>query len=344
MKCIKIGGRNVCFVCKRTGSVYKKYGKRLRIEKDGKSLMDAPVLKLSNVNVIGNVQVTTQALHFMMQEGIDVSYLSRSGTYIGHMTADSSKNIFLRLAQYQCYQSVARRLEIAKCIVENKVNNQMALIQKFRWKAEEYNRKKDLNEIKKMLATLKGKETSNEIMGVEGVCSAIYFRAYGHMFRCKTAFPGRNRRPPKDPINVILSLTYTFLTKEIASALEAESFETYLGFLHGIRYGRKSLALDLVEEFRQPAADRLVLRLFNKQMISEYDFDIDGDIIRLREEGFKKFCVEYEKWMTQSVSGMDPRSFRDILKEQTSQLKRAIREQTIYTPYSWGKENVPSLL
>ena len=329
---------------KEPGAYVKKCGKRLQVEKDGKRLMDLPVFKLSNVNIIGNVQVTTQALHFMMQEGIDVSYLNRSGTYVGHMTADSSKNIFLRLAQYQCYQSVARRLEIAKRIVENKVNNQMVLIRNFRWTAEEYDRKNDLNEIKKMLDTLREKETSNEIMGVEGICSAIYFRAYGYMFRCKTIFPGRNRRPPRDPINVILSLTYTFLSKEIASALEAESFETYLGFLHGIRYGRKSLALDLVEEFRQPAADRLVLRLFNKQMISEYDFDIEGDIVRLKEESFKKFCVEYEKWMTQPVSGLDPRSFRDILKEQISQLKKAIRERTIYIPYGWGKENVSGLL
>lgn len=329
---------------KEPGAYVRKCGKRLQVEKDGKRLMDLPVFKLSNVNIIGNVQVTTQALHFMMQEGIDVSYLSHSGTYVGHMTADSSKNIFLRLAQYQCYQSVARRLEIAKRIVENKVNNQMVLIRNFRWTAEEYDRKKDLNEIKKMLDTLREKETSNEIMGVEGICSAIYFRAYSHMFRCKTIFPGRNRRPPRDPINAILSLTYTFLTKEIVAALEAESFETYLGFLHGIRYGRKSLALDLVEEFRQPAADRLVLRLFNKQMISEYDFDIEGDIVRLKEKSFKKFCVEYEKWMTQPVSGLDPRSFRDILKEQISQLKKAIRERTLYIPFGWGKENVSGLL
>ena len=177
------------------GAYVRKCGKRIQVEKDGKRLMDLPVFKLSNVNIIGNVQVTTQALHFMMQEGIDVSYLSHSGTYVGHMTADSSKNIFLRLAQYQCYQSAARRLEIAKCIVENKVNNQMVLIRNFRWKAEEYDRKNDLNEIKKMLGTLREKETSNEIMGVEGICSAIYFRAYGHMFRCKTIFTGRNRRP-----------------------------------------------------------------------------------------------------------------------------------------------------
>ena len=329
---------------KEQGAYVKKCGKRIQVEKEGKRLADFPVFQVSNVNVIGNVQVTTQTLNFLMQEGVDVSFFSRSGTYIGHMTAAASRNIFLRMAQYDCYRDIRRRLVIARRIVENKVNNQVALIRKYRWKPEEYDRKNDLQEIDRMLATLKGKETANEIMGVEGICSAVYFRAYGHMFRCRLEFPGRNRRPPKDPINVMLSLTYTFLTKEVASTLEAESFETYLGFLHGIRYGRKSLALDIVEEFRQPVADRLVLRLFNKQMMSEYDFEFEGGGVLLCEEGFRKFCMEYEKWMTQPVSEMDPRSFRDILKEQVGLLKKAVREKGEYIPYQWGKKNVSDML
>lgn len=322
---------------KEQGAYVKKCGKRIQVEKDGQRLADLPVFQVTNINIVGNVQVTTQALHFLMQEGIDVSYLKRSGAYIGHMAADSSKNIFLRLAQHEWYRSVDRRLDMARRIVENKVQNQIALIRSFRWNQDEYDHKNDLREMERVLKSLKEKETSNEIMGVEGICSAIYFRAYGHMFRCKIEFHGRNRRPPKDPINVMLSLTYTFLTKEVAAVLEAESFETYLGFLHGIRYGRKSLALDLVEEFRQPVADRLVLRLFNKQMMSEYDFDLEEERVLLREKSFQKFCVEYEKWMTQSVSEADGRSFREILKEQISKLKKAVREQKEYVPYSWRR-------
>ena len=322
---------------KEQGAYVKKCGKRIQVEKDGQRLADLPVFQVTNINIVGNVQVTTQALHFLMQEGIDVSYLKRFGAYIGHMAADSSKNIFLRLAQHEWYRSVDRRLDMARRIVENKVQIQIALIRSFRWNQDEYDHKNDLREMERVLKSLKEKETSNEIMGVEGICSAIYFRAYGHMFRCKIEFHGRNRRPPKDPINVMLSLTYTFLTKEVAAVLEAESFETYLGFLHGIRYGRKSLALDLVEEFRQPVADRLVLRLFNKQMMSEYDFDLEEERVLLREKSFQKFCVEYEKWMTQPVSEADGRSFREILKEQISKLKKAVREQKEYVPYSWRR-------
>lgn len=329
---------------KEQGAYVRKCGRRIQVEKDGKRLVDFPVFQVTNINIIGNVQITTQALHFLMQEGIDVSYLSRSGNYIGHMTADSSKNIFLRLAQYNCYQSIEQRLQMARCIVENKANNQIELIKCYRWKAEEYDPGKDLDEIKKNLSKLKHKQTTNEIMGIEGICSAVYFRAYSHMFQCRLAFNDRNRRPPRDPINAVLSLAYTFLTKEVSSALEAESFETYLGFLHGIRYGRKSLALDLVEEFRQPVADRFVLRLFNKQMLSEYDFDYEGDRVLLREESFKKFCREYEKWMTQPLSVRNTKSFREILHDQISRLKKAVRERAEYVPFRWGKEYVSDLL
>lgn len=116
----------------------------------------------------------------------------------------------------------------------------------------------------------------------------LYFSVFSHMLKSNVKFETRNRRPPKDPINVILSLGYTFLTKEVESVLALHSFEMYIGFLHGIRYGRKSLALDLVEEFRQPVVDRLVLRLFNKRILNEYDFETQEGRVLLLEEGFRK--------------------------------------------------------
>jgi len=141
---------------------------------------------------------------------------------------------------------------------------------------------------------------------------------------------------------VILSLGYTLLTKEVASALESESFETYLGFLHGIRYGRQSLALDIVEEFRQPVIDRLTVRLFNKNMISKLDFEWEDDKIILTEGGFQKYCRAYEKWMKEPSGKMDSRCFRSIIKAQISGLKRAVREHHAYVPYEWRSEDVSS--
>lgn len=199
------------------------------------------------------------------------------------------------------------------------------------WKEDEIN-------LCRYQETLEARETIQQIMGVEGICSQIYFKAYGKMFKCRLRFEDRNRRPPRDPINVILSLGYTFLTREVSLALETESFEMYLGFLHGLRYGRKSLPLDIVEEFRQPVIDRLALRMFNKGMLGEYDFEEEEDAVRLTEEGFGKFCKEFERWMTDKTFSDNDMGFRSRIKSQAVILKQAIQDKMPYRPYSWKEE------
>jgi CRISPR-associated protein Cas1 len=164
------------------------------------------------------------------------------------------------------------------------------------------------------------------------------------MFKSSVRFEKRTRRPPKDPINVILSLAYTFLTIEVSSVLESESFEVCLGLLHGIRYGRKSLALDIVEEFRQRVVDRLVLKLFNRRILSEYDFEDDEfGQITLNDDGFHRFCFAYEEWMT----GTDPEAgehFRSKIRQQAAALKRSLKQNTMYQPYRWKQEDVSGQL
>ncbi len=324
---------------KEQGASVQRLGERIIVKKNTQTLLDIPVFQIENMAIIGNVQITTQALSMLMEKGVDVSYFSFSGRYIGHTAAEASRNIFLRFEQYQFYLDEPRRLAMARTIVGNKIQNQMALIRKHDWYAEadrSYDWKADLKRMQELLDMLDQKKTSNEILGVEGMCSNIYFGAFGKMLKGDFVFDGRNRRPPKDPVNVIISLAYTFLTKEMCSALDAESFETYLGFLHGIRYGRKSLALDLIEEFRQPAIDRLVLLLFNKRMIGRYDFDFpeEGTVL-LNEDGFQKFCREYERWMNGSNSASGENSFRSRIRGQVALLKRAISKGEAYIPYNW---------
>ncbi len=318
------------------GSCLSKRGERLIVTKNRSELLDIPVMGVENVALFGNVQITAPMLQFLMKKGIDVSYFTYGGSYLGHTAAESSRNIFVRFAQYERYQDIARRQELARCIVENKVQNQMTLIRKHRWEPEEEEWKQDVAQMAEYLCRLPRMETSNQILGIEGICSQIYFKSFGRMLKSSIRFSGRNRRPPKDPVNVLLSLGYTFLTREVSAALEAESFEMYLGFLHGIRYGRKSLALDLVEELRQPVIDRLVIRLFNKQMFTEADFDMEEEAVVLAEDGFRKFCKEYEKWMTDKSFSDGTKAFRSVLKEQAHLLKCAIQNREDYVPYRWG--------
>lgn len=239
---------------KEQGTLVQKNGGRIVVSKTAQPLLEFPISNIDGIALMGNVQVTAQALHFLLQQGIDISHYTYGGQYLGQTAAESSKNIFLRFSQYELYNNEKKRLDFARTIVSNKIGNQLNIIENHRW--EDYPQwRDDAAQIRRLKDKVSDAETANELLGIEGMSSNIYFRAFGHMFHCDFEFRGRNRRPPKDPINVIISLGYTFLTKEICSALEAESFEPYLGFLHGIRYGRKSLALDIIEEFRQPVVD-----------------------------------------------------------------------------------------
>lgn len=322
---------------KEQGALIQKRSERILITRNRQTLLEIPFDSVDSIAIVGNVQVTSQALYVLMQKGIDVNYFSFSGKYLGCTAADVSKNIFLRLAQYDLYQNKEARMKIAKEIVANKIRNPMYLIQLHRWDTQDNLWKEELAQMELMAEKTKYAESTSQLMGMEGKASNLYFKAYGRMFKCKFEFNGRNRRPPRDPINVIISLGYTFLTKEVASALEAESFEMYLGFLHGIRYGRKSLALDIVEEFRQPVIDRMTLKLFNKRMIQEFDFTFEEDEVLLNEEGFRKFCKEFERWMTdKEISGMDM-GYRGLIREQVKQLKSTIQQKGDYIPFCLRK-------
>ena len=319
---------------KEQGAFIHRAGARIEVTKQNKRLLSFPVASIEGISIMGNIQISTQALTHLLRNGVDVSIFSYSGEFIGQINANASKNIFLRIAQYDTYQNMNARIDIAKTIVYNKIRNQMQLIRDYRYK-DGFSPKKELNKMRKMQSTLDDRLTANEILGVEGMCSHLYFTCFAHMINCSCKFQGRNRRPPRDPVNVILSLGYTFLTREVCTSLEAESFEMYLGFLHGVRYGRKSLALDIVEEFRQPVIDRLVIRDFNKRIINEFDFETGNEVIRLKEEGFRKFCQEYERWISGKENGYN---FRQIIRDQASSLKKALLKRQNYVPYQWKGE------
>ena len=314
------------------GAVVQKKGGRISISKNAHQLMEFPVSNIDGISLMGNIQLTTQALHYLLKQGIDISYYSYGGQYLGHAAAESSKNIFLRFSQYQLYNDEEKRIALAKIIVSNKIDNQLAMIRGHRWvNYPEW--KEDARRIAEIRGKTKNAETVNELLGIEGICSNIYFRCFGQMFHCDFEFHGRNRRPPRDPINVMISLGYTFLTKEVCTALEAESFEPYLGFLHGIRYGRKSLALDIVEEFRQPVIDRMIVKMFNKRMLGRYDFEEEGDKVILNTDGFRKFCCEYEKWMSGIEACGATKGFRNVIRRQMALLKQCIQKDMEYRPY-----------
>ena len=311
------------------GSHVRRAGERIVITKGREDIAEAAIPEIESLALIGSVQITTQALQALLESGVDVSFMTSSGKLIGQAGAAASRNVFLRLSQYELYSDLERRLSFARIIVESKAKNQIAMIRDHKWKGGNPCLKhiKDIEELKDSLSDA---VSSNEIMGIEGKCAVIYFDAFAKMFHNSDfEFSGRNRRPPKDPINVLLSLGYTFLEREVTSALYAQSFEMYLGFLHGIRYGRQSLPLDIMEEFRQPIVDRFVLNNCNRRIFNRFDFEEEEGLPKFTTDGFRKYCQEFERLM----NGADGCCYREIIRRQARLLKNAVMQKVDYHPF-----------
>lgn len=318
---------------KEQGAYVKKSGGRLVITKDEKTLLEFPVIRLENLVLLGNVQVSTQALHMLFESGADVSYLTCNGRCMGHARSESSKNIFLKMAQFEKYKDRDFKAAMMRSIVRGKIKNQINIIRRHNWGSEDEDWKEKTVKMGELLAELDRKDDNSGIMGIEGICSSIYFNCFSKMLKTCLEFTKRVKRPATDPVNALLSLGYVFLTNEMDSLLESNSFETCLGFLHGVKYGRKSLSLDMVEEFRQPLVDRLVLYLLNKRIITESDFEQrDECSYYLTESGFSVFCSQYEEFIEKPF-GNGREDIRDMMKNQVKKLKESVMEGKEYQSF-----------
>lgn len=319
------------------GSKLGKKSRRLIVEKDNKTLLEVPEFKVDRVLIFGNVQITTQAIAFLLGNGIEASFLTMQGRLKGRLSPIESKNVFLRLKQYERYHDNNFRLKIARSIIRAKISNSRTILLRFARNHPEI----DLKESKKRLddckKNIESKETIKSLMGVEGIAASIYFRAYGRMFRRGLQFEKRQRRPARDPVNALLSFGYMIITNEMLSIVCAIGFEPYIGYLHGVDYGRPSLALDMVEEFRHSIIDRFTLYLVNNQILKEDDFeDKDDEGIFLKDEPKKVYFTQFEKFMNREIeTNISPgkKSYRSLFRLQSHKLMDTILKDEPYEPY-----------
>ena len=314
---------------KEQGIYLKKKGDRIAVLKDDETIQELLIKNIDNVILLGNVQLSTQVITMLLQNGIDISYMSRNGRFIGSTHSGESKNIFLKMAQYDRYKDFEYRISLAKNIIKSKTKNQINLIRRHNWGNEDETWKDDVDKMLSILETVDSKNTTNSLMGIEGVCSGIYFSNFAKMIKDSSFI--KRERPAAEPVNALLNLGYTFLTNEIASLLEASSFEVCLGFLHGVRYGRKSLALDIVEEFRQPIIDRFIISILNRKILNKDDFELINGEIHLNESAFKVFCSQYEDYINKKEN--KEYSLRETMDIQISKLREALMTGEVYYPF-----------
>ena len=317
------------------GAKLSKTSERLLVEKDGKVLLEVPALKVERILIYGNIQLTTPAMVFLLERGIDTSFLSIYGRFRGRLAPKISKNVLLRVAQFEKSNDEKFKTELARRILRGKIKNTRMVLTKYASNHPEVNFTSYIVELERHIMSLERKEKVSTLLGVEGQASAVYFTAFPKMIRSDLGFVIRSRRPPKDPVNSLLSFCYTLLTNEIDSLLCAVGFDSYIGYLHGINYGRPSLALDMVEEFRH-LAERFTLFLINNGVIKVEDFEKKDEGFYLKERARREFFTQYEKRMLKKFYYPELErnvSYREIFRHQVYKLARTIQEGGEYKPF-----------
>ncbi|MDR3050436.1 MAG: CRISPR-associated endonuclease Cas1 [Oscillospiraceae bacterium] len=310
-----------------TGAIIQRRGGGLEVRKQGALLYRVPLVGLDRLVVIGVVQVTTQALYALSAQGIDVVYLSANGRMRCTVYAQKTDNVFLRMAQYQRAMDAAYRLAFAKALVQAKMTTQIKQIRAQRLD-DAYDWQAAIERIAQLGASVSQCDTIDGLRGLEGSASRIYFECFGAGMK-KLPFTGRSRRPAREPSNALLNLGYAFLSNECIALLDAGGLDCGLGFMHGVVYGRKSLALDIMEPFRAETVDRVVLRICNWGMIEEKDFVEDAQTgFRLTPEGFRTFVAQYEKHV---MDGERP--LRTALRDEVGKLRHALLEGSSFSPW-----------
>jgi len=321
------------------GAVLRKTGDRLLVEKDEEILLDVPCDKIDAVLIFGNVQVTTQSIREILEHGVELAILTRTGSRIvGQITSPATKNIELRVEQFRKYWDDSFRTTLARIIVRGKILNGLSLLRTFSYNHPEINLAPEMGGIQSALSTIDGAANINTLMGIEGSAARVYFSGFGKMILGEFTFEGRKKRPAPDPVNALLSFGYTLFFNEILSLLDGLGFDPYLGYFHNVEYGRASLASDIVEEFRA-SVDRFTLYLINNRIFKQADFFTNpkGEGIYLTREAQKIYFVQYEKYLNREFVHPDTNektSLRKCFRLQAERLAAFIRGGSEYKTFN----------
>jgi CRISPR-associated protein Cas1 len=285
-----------------------------------------PAQTIEQVVLMGNPQVTGDALVYALELGMPVHYLSIFGKYLGSALPGYSRNGSLRLAQYALYSNEQERLTLVKSIVAAKIQNQYAVL---------YRHGQHDNPLKTRKKEVKEQSTLDQVRGIEGLAAREYFACFPQMLGEQWSFSGRNRRPPTDPVNALLSFGYGLLRVQVTAAVHIAGLDPYVGYLHEPNRGQPAMVLDLMEEFRALVADNVVLSVLNKGEIKPDDFTESLGAYRLSESGRKTFLEAFERKLKDEFKHpvFDYAcSYRRAIELQARLLSRHLQENIVYKP------------
>ncbi len=297
--------------------------------------------RIELIAIVGRVHMTSHAMQFCLEQGIPVAWFKRNGDYLGRMVPELSRTADLRMAQYSAATNPSCALTLAKEFVAGKIHNSISVLSAIR------SNRSNHPELGAALTQLRSHEEQvpnvselSSLLGHEGSSARTYFNGLKVGFDGHIPFNGRARRPPPDPVNALLSLGYTILTNTLASIVEAQNLDPYVGFMHQRRSGRPSLALDLVEELRAPVVDRFTLRMCNRRQLRLEHFEEDSERggIRLTRSGMRVFFRAWEVMLDEPLPGLrSGLSLESLIRNQVGFLASHLRKNSAYRSLRLGE-------
>lgn len=285
----------------------------LQVKEKDKVVDEVRLRDLSHVALFGNIQISTQAVQSLCEMEIPVTYFSMGGWFYGITRGHTLKNVFLRMEQFRLARDEATCLSLARQFVHGKIRNHRTMLMRNHLEPPE----PAIMKLKRASEDALGAASIDELLGIEGAAASLYFQQFNGMVKIADQldteynpakdskqlafnfnFTNRNRRPPADPVNAMLSLAYSLLSKDCTLAALAVGFDPYVGFYHQPRFGRPALALDLMEEMRPLIAESTVLSCINNRVVTEKDFVRAGQAVNLTAPGRKRFFQMYEQRMS----------------------------------------------
>jgi len=313
------------------GAYVSKSGNSLVVKVDGAVATRVGIKDVSQLVLCGNIQVSTQTLHLLCESDVPVCYLSSGMWFYGLVHGHTLRNAYDRAAQFATAADPRRCLVFAKAIVTDKAQNQRTLIRRNAGATLMLDRA--LADIDELMPRIAAATSIESLLGLEGNVAARYFSQFATMlkprdFESTWDFHSRNRRPPRDPVNAMLSFAYALLAKECTVALLSEGLDPYWGFYHKPRHGRPALALDLMEPFRPVLADSVVITAINTGMVNRRNFETAASGCAMNAGGRKAMLRAYEARLDQLVThpSFDYRcSWRSVIRLQARLLARWLR-------------------
>ncbi len=339
------------------GAYLRKTGEHLTIFREGRPAGEIPIQGLRHLTLMGCNSLSGAVLDTLIRLRVETVLLSPSGRYRARLMVDEHKHVERRRAQYLRLSDPEQALAAAKSLVRGKLINSARFLT---MRGQHYQNQELVTtgiRIRAIGEGLSNLPNLDLLRGAEGHAANLYFHVFPHLLRNpKFPFNGRNRRPPLDPVNALLSFVYTLLTQEVLTQIKVVGLDPYLGALHAVDYGRPSLACDLVEEWRSFLGDRLVLTLINRQALTPDDFIYrhrshtdavdESDLkakrpVEMKPNTLKALIQSYEHWMSTGIKWPDTgenTDFRGLIRRQVRKFDEFLAGKIErYEPFIWSK-------